>query len=218
MNRLFVLMAFVALSSGVIGPPEIAAQTLLGVRAGVNLANFSGNHLAEFEDRKALNVGAFLDLPLSGRFGLRFGIGYLGKGAEAAFSGGTGESAYAGRIDYRYGYVDVPLMLRFSVIQGRSASAHLLLGPALSFNTSCELDMSGPDLNGTVDCDGSGLDVRTLDLGARAGIGIDARVFDGLWVVGESHYSRGLRTVDTSGEGVKNRGFSLTLGLAIPIG
>jgi hypothetical protein len=163
-----------------------------------------------------MNVGAFLDLPLSGRVGFRVAAEYSGKGAETTFSGGGGNT-YSGEIEYRFGYVEVPAILKLGVLQGSRASANLLLGPALSFNTSCELEMATPEWRETLKCEDAGFDVRAVDLSARTGIGIEAQLSERLKVVGESHYSFGLRTVGTSGDGVKNRGFSMSLGLAFPI-
>ncbi len=212
MKRVFVFLAVIALSYSVFAPLKTNAQTTVGFRAGLNLATFGGTDPRVYGHHTAVNVGAFLDLPLSERVGLRLGAGYSGKGAERTYGDVTGE------VETRIGYLEIPALLRLRVSPGSSVSAHLLLGPALSFKVSCEVETDAPIWGGTSECGDAGLDVRETDLGATGGIGVEIELSEGLTLVGESLYTLGLRTVGESGDGVKNRAFSLTLGVAYPIG
>lgn len=213
MKRVLGFSVVIALSANLFAPLNIDAQTTLGFRAGFNLATFSGTDWGEYDHRTAVNVGAFLDLPLSERAGVQLGVAYSGKGSEITPLEGTVET----RI--RIGYLEIPALLRLQIMTRSRVSAHLLLGPSFSFKVSCEIETHDPWWGySTMDCEDRGLGVRAFDLGAMGGIGIEFEFSERLSLVSDSFYSIGLRTVGDSGDGVKNRMFSLSLGLATPIG
>ena len=221
MKRAFAF--FIALSCIVLAPLNMSAQTTVGLLAGWNLTTFGGSdlsphgHHTAYNRHASLNVRGYLDVSLSERVGLRLGAGYLGKGAEAAYSSDGSESV-SFKSETRIGYVEIPALLRFRVNPGRSLSAHLLIGPALSFRISCEVESDSDYWGGTTKCRDSSLNVRNTDLGATGGVGFEIGLSEGLMLVGESLYTLGLRTVGESGDGVKNRAFSLSLGVAFLIG
>jgi hypothetical protein len=217
MRRVIPFLAFFAVAHCVSTPSRIAAQTRLGVRAGLNLATFGGTDFGGYNHRAAGKIGAFLDIPFSERVGLQLGVGYSGKGAETAYSGDGGETVW-GKVKTRIGYLEVPALLRLRVVPVSLLSAHLFLGPTLSFKVSCEVKVTDPYWGGTFGCDDSNLDVRAMDLGATGGFGVEVGLYEAFTLVGESSYTHGLRTVGESGDGVKNRSFSLSLGVAFPIG
>jgi len=223
MRRVFVLLAFGAVSFSLLAPQRINAQAAVGVRAGLNLATFGGSdlspqgHHTRYNRHGAVNVGAFLGFPLSGRFELQIGAGYSGKGAEVAFSLDGGETV-SGTGETRIGYLEIPALMKFRLTPGRRVSTHLLAGPSVSFRVSCESVTDAPIWGGQQKCADAGLDVRETDFGVTGGVGAEFELPNGLILVGESLYSVGLRTVGESGDGVKNRAFSLSLGVAYPIG
>ena len=213
MKRVLGLSVVIALSANLFAPLKIDAQTTVGFRAGFNLATFSGTNWGEYDHRSTANVGAFLNLPLSERAGVQLGVAYSGKGSEITPLGRTEETWI------RIGYLEIPALLRLQIMTRSRVSAHLLLGPTFSFKVSCEIETHDPWWwHTTTDCEDRGPGVRAFDLGATGGIGIEFELSERLSLVSYSFYSIGLRTVGDSGDGVKNRMFSLSLGLAIPIG
>ena len=57
-----------------------------------------------------------------------------------------------------------------------------------------------------------------MDLGAMAGLGVKVALSGGIALVGESFYTLGLRSLGKGGDTAKNRTFSMSLGLAFPLG
>ncbi|NNM07310.1 MAG: PorT family protein [Gemmatimonadetes bacterium] len=196
-------------------PVRLGAQASLGFRAGINVATFGGGPIdTSYEYREGVNIGAYLDLSVSEKVGLQIGVGYGEKGADL-----TAETEL-GTLDWKnpIGYLEIPILLRVDLATGSRVSPQVMFGPTISLKTSCkwETEVSGSPLK--LDCDGAGFDYRTMDFGAMGGLSVKVALSDGIALVGGSLYTIGLRSIGEGGDSVKNRAFSITLGLAFPLG
>jgi hypothetical protein len=210
----FLSMAFAFLLC-VCFPALLNAQTALGFRAGLNLATFGGGPIeASYDYREGVSIGAYLDWSIAERVGLQVGLGYAEKGAEL-----EAETAL-GNLDWQIpiGYMEVPILFWLEMTRGGRVSPRILLGPTVSFKTSCkwETEVSGSPLK--VSCDDPGFEVRAVDFGAMGGLSLKIMLSGGIALVGGPFYTFGLRPVGEGEDSVKNRAFSVTLGLAFPLG
>lgn len=105
--------------------PLWALGQTLGMEAGANFADLTGNNVDSFVDsRLGLVGGGFLRLPLTQALALQPEILYEQKGADTSSGGEAG---------YRLDYVEVPVLLEvnlgFPVV-----GPGILLGPAFDIN------------------------------------------------------------------------------------
>ena len=158
-----------------------------------------------------LKVGASAILPLTTSLDLQLGAGYAVKGAT--------EQEFGVDIDLELGYLEIPLLLRFNPSVTGTISPHFMIGPALSFRVSCNAAVGAEGFEISVDCDDEELgdEIKTLDLGAMAGAGIDIATSGSLSVSLDVLYNLGLSSIAESDD-VKNRAFSFLAGVTFPVG
>ena len=107
----------------------------LGVRAGYNLSNLSGD-LADEIDTKSLSgfhIGLFTEFPVAPRFSIQPEVMYSTQGAK--FEGLGSEATL------RTQYLNVPVLAKFYVAEGFNLQA----GPQIGFLTGAEYQMDGAD-------------------------------------------------------------------------
>ena len=130
----------------------LAAQTTIGVRAGIGLASLSGDATetrgaSAFDDpRGGIVVGVDAGIPLSGGLGVRLGMGLAPKGgaAEVPPSITTSRALTESKAEMDY--------LQFSALLRAGADAEegrlnfgILAGPWMAFNLSCQVAVSSVD-------------------------------------------------------------------------
>ena len=135
--RKLVLSAAAAVL-GIMGVDAQNANTealQLGVRAGYNLSNLSGD-LADEIDTKSLSgfhIGLFTEFPVAPRFSIQPEVMYSTQGAK--FEGMGSEATL------RTQYLNVPVLAKFYVAEGFNLQA----GPQIGFLTGAEYQMDGAD-------------------------------------------------------------------------
>ena len=135
--RKLVLSAAAAVL-GIMGVDAQNANTealQLGVRAGYNLSNLSGD-LADEIDTKSLSgfhIGLFTEFPVAPRFSIQPEVMYSTQGAK--FEGLGSEATL------RTQYLNVPVLAKFYVAEGFNLQA----GPQIGFLTGAEYQMDGAD-------------------------------------------------------------------------
>lgn len=177
---------------------SVYAQNLsLGVKAGVNITNFSGGNFHDL-DKKALfgfHAGGFLSLGLGGTFYLQPEV--LVSSAGAKFES-AGESE-----NFRLTYLAVPVMLKFRSLMGLYVEG----GPQFGFKL-------GEDVGDqTIDDFAKNLDLAAalgIGLQTKNGLGIGVRYVAGLSKVGDFDAS-----VSSFDPDFKNSVFQV--GLSIPL-
>ena len=213
----FLPMVPAALASG---------QTTIALTGGPNIASIDVGSDTEFvPDFRAvtrISVGIAANVPMSEHLGLQFGGSYSPKGGRAEVN----EGGLSGESLAEFSYLEFSALgkVRFPLRDDR-LSAHLLAGPALALETSCQVTFSsGVAFDGTMmefseDCDGAELDRSTYDLGLAVGGGLEIGPMERLGVSLGVLYTHGLPDIDKStGSSLKHRVFTIRVGLLYSIG
>jgi len=219
MRRLgLVTVAMTALALTVPAAHDVAGQTTLGFRGGVNFASLSGDGGDAFDSRTGLGIGATLAIPVSPTLGIQLGLGYQQKGASASEDGAE--------LTLALDYVEIPALLRFTIPAAGSISPRLYLGPTLSFEASCSVSAEASGISASIACDQSegelGVDVATksIDFGAMGGAGLAFGTAGPLSITLDVFYTLGLTSIDDSDspDDVKNRTWMIHGGVELPFG
>ena len=224
LQQFIVLMSVMALTMVSFPGPIFGQNALtLAIRGGLSRATLSGSGTdGEVDSRNGLNAGATVTVPIADRFSLQLGGAYVQKGARlsADFEGDIEIEGVALSATLKLDYIEVSALGKVVIPLGDSkASMHLLAGPAVAFNTKSEANLP---LFGTMDFSEN---VKTADFGLAGGIGAEISISEGMMFSIDTLYTLGLQSIgkDTSDEGivdddVKNRAFTVQVGLGFPIG
>ena len=181
----------------------LAAQTLVGVRGGANIANVSD--AGETKSRVGLAAGAFLEVPVSPAVAVQLEGGYIQKGI-----GESGALAEALELNY----VDFGVLLKAGMTAGAAGTSRLYVfaGPTLGISVTCRhsgLVLWGGRSSG--DCDN-----KTVSFGAKGGVGVATQVGESVRLSLDMAYGSDLTNIFEGGN--KNRGFLITAGAGFPLG
>lgn len=202
-----------ALVCGLALAAPLGAETHIGVLAGVSLAKLSltpAEPGGEFSTRAGLAAGAVVDVGLGKSVSLRIEPIYIEKGSNVRidiFGPSTG--------DLKLSYVEVPLLVKFSLGSG-GARPYLLAGPTASYLLRAKgfSDESGE----TTDI----LDVfKRADVGVSFGAGVRMPAGHAAVFV-EGRYTLGLKDIQKdkaeSDPTLKNRSVAIAVGVTFPLG
>ncbi len=187
------------------------AQTTLGVKGGINIANVDVSEvdLPDVLDSKTGFVGgAFVNLTLGSLFALQPELLYSQKGFKAS----------EGPLEATLGtnYIEIPVLLKaqFKLAMLRPA---IYAGPVLSMETGCNLDIIGV----SVDCDDDEgfVDRKKSEWGAVFGANLDFFLGPVMLLL-DARYQLGLTNladVPDSDESVKNRVWQIMAGVGFTL-
>lgn len=197
-----------------------AAQTILGVRAGVGSARMvPGPGHVVFEpcrlglecpglangSKRSFTFGADLSLPLwTGGFELRVGGAYSKKGGIGSGRDANGQTLKG---ELSIGYLQLSSLLR-AVARARPPSrlsVGVLIGPWIAIRLACSED--GQLIGG---CRGT-----DPDAGFAVGFGVEAALYAGSRLGVDAIYHRGLK--DVSGVGEETRFVAIQAGFVFPV-
>jgi hypothetical protein len=195
-NLIMILLLVAAIN------PVIAQNFSGGLKAGVNIANFTGGDFDNL-DKKALvgfYAGGFLNFRL-GAVSLQPEV--LVSTAGAKFENVDSSIFGYGNSSYRLIYLSVPVMLKYRTAGG----FYLEVGPQVGFKLSEDVtDQSVDDFAKNLDLSiGAGLGFQT-----KGGLGIGGRYIAGLSKVGDFEPSQG---VDPDFKNIV-----IQLGISFPLG
>ena len=195
----------------------LQAQTTLGVKGGINVANVNTD-VPEFEllgtsSKTGFVGGAYANLGLGGLFAIQPELLYSQKGFKAEETGIEAQ--------FKVNYFEIPLLLKaqFPMEMIRPA---IYAGPVVSFETSCKLGLAEGGISAEVDCDSdeAGVDERKkTDVGAVFGGNLDLFV-GSLVLTLDARYQLGLTNLDDSpdtDESVKNNVWQIMAGVGFTL-
>ena len=191
MKRVSIALALVALMA-----TYSQAQVKIGARAGAGLANMSMTFGGEdFNDNSAtlsFHIGGVLDVEISDAFSFQPSLLFVTKGTSAEF----GDEDFKTSISY----VEVPLNAMFKFGDGDTRfTVHV--GPYVGFalgGTAEGIDENGEkaDFDLEFGNDPEEHDLKPLDFGAQAGVGVELNEKIGI----SAQYSLGLANLVPEGD------------------
>ena len=197
-----------------------ASQIRLGANGGLNLASAAvsseSDIVPDFESVTRMSLGASVEFPLTDSWGFQLAAGYSQKGSRSQLS----EEGIDFDLTLETNYFELAALgvARFP-LSGDRVSAHLLAGPALALEASCDVSttatIAGTDVEARLNCsDADLLDRSTYDLGLAGGGGIEFGLTDRLGLAVGALYTFGLLDVDKAADdSLKHRVLSLRVGL-----
>jgi len=128
-----------------------------GVKAGLNLANLSGDeYLEEFDMRTSFHIGGVYEVEISDNFSFQPELMYSAQGAQMS----EGSAKVVVKLDY----INIPLMAKFYAADGFSIEA----GPQVGFLIVAETKY---EAEGESETDDIKDDSNTIDFGLNFGLG-----------------------------------------------
>jgi hypothetical protein len=122
----------------------------------------------------------------------------------------------------RSGYIEIPLLLTFSPPTAGNVGFNHFVGPVLGFKTGCDASFSQAGTTVSIDCDDPNVDLplKSVDLGAMVGAGLDIGLTGNVSLFLDGFYNFGLTKIDDSGvnDDTKNRALSIVAGLSFSVG
>ncbi len=174
------------------GMTTVNAQDIsYGVKAGLNLSNFSGDDTDELNNRTAFHIGGMLEIALSDVFSLQPEVLYSAQGATLSENGVDGS--------FNFSYINIPVMAKYYVTEGLS----LEFGPQVGILVSAETEAEGTtsDIKDYITSSDFGLNFG-MGYKLESGVNFSAR------------YNLGLSNIDDteSTDEVQNAVFQLSIG------
>ncbi|TDB64580.1 porin family protein [Arundinibacter roseus] len=174
----------------------------IGPIVGVTFANLRGD-IVNNDWKAGPTLGGFYNYSSENRFGFSGQVLYTQLGAQV--SNKTNE--------INLHYVQVPLLLTYFLGQG-GIRPKLFIGPTANFLAAAR-DKDGENINGP----SSNRVYRTVDIGVTAGIGLNYRIQNKVWLNADVRYGAGLIDISrNSSNTLHNHNVGINLGVSFPFG
>jgi hypothetical protein len=201
-----------------VGAQAASAQTI-GFKVGPTFSKLSvdddGIDEPDPETLTSFGGGGFIRFGFAG-LSLQTELLAFTKGAKQEFDDGTTEVDGS----LKFGYIEIPVTAMFSLGSG----PYLFVGPSVSFEVSCEVEIDSDEVNIESDCDDGEeeLSRNKTDFSLHGGAGFQFPVGPGSLLI-EGRYIYGLANLndeDTAGEDAssKHRTWAIMAGYAISLG
>jgi hypothetical protein len=210
-----IAAASLALALTLLVPAAAGAVGLeKGVKAGVNLSNFRGAfaELADTKTKMGFTGGAFVAFGFAPDLAIQVEGLYSMKGAKIVSQRVDDAGNVRGTFDtfVKLSYLEVPVLLRGTLLRGSPVQPMYYLGPTVGFCLGGRQTLDGSDAV-SVELG----DLKAVDLGLALGAGVGIKV-GGRRLLTELRYNTGFADVYDIANNLEsiNQGFALTAGLA----
>lgn len=240
-----LVLAALALSAAPLAAQPLAAQPLaapaptaaprVGLLAGLNSATLTGEAFSDdggaIDRRNGFVGGVSLTLPLRGA-GLAFRpeLLYAQKGASASVALVEDGSAFDLRGTVALSYLELPLLVQYTVPTAGGLRPHLYAGPALALRTACRVRLrasfDGMSASESAACDDGGgaggaldaepADVRRFDAGGVVGGALAFAVGGRVLAVG-ARYTHGFVRLSDIADAPRNRAVAVYGSVELPV-
>ncbi len=130
-----IVFAFVAASL------MAQATTRFGVKAGVSLANFRSDDITVTDTKAGFSGGVFASVPINDFLAFQPEVLFTSRGAKKEVVD-PADLTDTLRWDYRFHYIEVPLLLRVYGKAGDNMLISGLVGPSVAFRTQSEFTLT----------------------------------------------------------------------------
>ena len=137
----------VAVSLIVLPAGESARAQQIGLKGGLNLADFVGNDAGDSQSTVGLNAGGSFQILQFGPVSFGPELFYAQKGSERQVVTAPGGGTVTGTSKFNLAYVEVPVLLTVRLIDspGSRIRPFVHAGPVFGWNLNCTIDFSDPD-------------------------------------------------------------------------
>ncbi|MDV7187482.1 porin family protein [Lutibacter sp. TH_r2] len=157
MKKLILIIAITVLTA-----INVNSQTQFGVKTGLNIANLSGD-LEGADSRLGLNFGVFAEILISEKLIFQPELLYSMQGAKSDYSG----EAYSNKVKFKYNYLNVPLIIKYYVVNNFAVEVGPQIGFLLSAKDDYTFNYGGEPTNEEYD---SKNDLKSIDFGLNFGV------------------------------------------------
>ena len=200
MKQIILLVVMLSLSVGM-----LFAQPVFGVRAGLNIASFTGeDNMDDFSTKLGFHAGAMMQYPVGGNFILQPELLYTMKGATAELMLAGIKNELIGRANY----IEIPLLIKYN-IEMSSVKIQPYIGASLGYLLVGEVENKKTILGvSTTDTQDFKDDMEDLEAGLN--LGVDAIVMQNIMV--GLRFNMGLTEIAKEGNKYKNNVIMVNLG------
>ena len=195
---------FVALAM-LLSQAAIAQENIsFGPLAGVSIAKFRGD-LSNQAWNPGPTLGGFINYSANSGFGVSGQVLYtqLGSGTK------LGDDVI------RLNYIQVPILATYFLGKfGQKVRPKLFLGPHVNFLLNAK-NQDGVDLNPKI---GDSRPFKSIDAGLTAGVGLNVRLADKIWLNTDVRYGLGLIPLTEATIKAYNQNFGVNVGVSFPLG
>lgn len=204
-----------------LGGSSLAAQTgglELTAFAGPNYSWQSGSGRAGSDGQFGVSIGLHLHQPIAGRWSADPEIGFAYKGANATSGAATPSETV---VSSRLWYLQLPLPIRYAVVDKGMVRARVYLGPFIGIRAGCTAELQSPTVAASQSCsDLHSLSdttqvfdpYKTWDTGLVGGVGVSAPLF-GIRFDFDLRYDHGMLNISRLSGTVYNRTAMFVVGV-----
>lgn len=212
MKRTIITLSVAAMIFALMSPNNIYAQSITakGVKVGLNLANISGINIEpELKLKLGYTVGGFIVVGINDNIGIRPEVLYSMRGTK--FEWEFWGTIYKGR--YNLNYLEIPVLLQYTLTVDGSFKPNLLIGPALGIKLSAKAKVEGGEEEDIMES------MKSMDFGVILGAGavLNNRItFEVRYNIGLSSIEKNVpRNYWIDPYDFKNRVISIILGFSL---
>ena len=175
-----------------------------GAKGGINFANLSGDDAGDATMYVGLNVGLFVEIPVTDKLIIQPELLYSAQGSKSEGPLVVDGSLYDVKATLKFNYINVPVMFKYKVVEKFSLEA----GPYVGFLTAAKVKVEvagyGSETEDIKDI------VKSTDYGLA--LGMNYEFSDVIFT--NARFQGGLTQIGDSGDGddIKNSVFQLGLG------
>lgn len=203
----FVLLLVAVISFSINFSSYAQTTTSLGIKGGVNIANFRGEDVKDYDNRTAFNFGLVLNRSIAETSGISFELDYSSQGS-------INNDLSLGSLTTKLDYLRTTLLYNYYFgTSEMNIRPELFAGPYAGFLLNAQNKVEDGDYVDSPD------DMfNSVDFGVAFGAGLHVRLGDGMWLVPDVRYNLGLANIyDNLNRNARNGVLSVNLGLTFPL-
>ncbi len=163
-----------------------AQEFAFGAKAGVNFASITGDQTDGVDSRTSFHIGAVAEIPISDKLSVQPELLYSSQGAKA--------KSFGSELKFKYDYLNLPVMVKYYVVEGMSLEA----GPQVGLLLSAKIESDEEAIIDAITSKAVETDVKDsvsdIDFGLKFGAGY--KLESGLNF--GAHYNLGLSNLNDS--------------------